>query len=322
MFRVAIVGLGSWGRRLVDSVQGKSDAIRFAAAATRTPSKVEDYCRRKDIRLTGDLAAVLGDPAIEGIVVAGPAHVHAELGLAALGAGKHLMVIKPLAQCRADAEALRDAAARVGRVLAMGHDRCFLPAVAELRRRHAAGALGRILHAEGDFCVDRYFAMREDDWKIGENRSPPGSLADHMLYTMIELMGPVAELSAQALHLAAPVDIGDTTALRMRFASGASGALTAIGVTPRYERLHFFGTEGWVEIRQGRRFEFMPRQGEGEVIDFPEFDMLRAQLEAFAAAALGEAPYPIRPDDAVAGVAALEAMGLSADSGKPVAVGA
>jgi predicted dehydrogenase len=232
------------------------------------------------------------------------------------------MVIKPLAQRRADAEALREAAEKRGLLLAMGHDRCFLPAVEALRRRHAAGDLGRILHAEGDFCVDRYFAMRPDDWKIGENRSPPGSLADHMLYTMIELMGPVEELSAQALHLAAPVDIGDTAALRMRFASGASGALTAIGVTPRYERLHVFGTDGWVEIRQGNRFEFMPRKGEGEVIEFPAFDMLKAQMEAFAAAARGERPYPVSPDAAVAGAAALEAMGLSAGSGRPVRIDA
>jgi predicted dehydrogenase len=321
MFRVAIVGLGSWGRRLVDSVQGRSDVIRFAAAATRTPSRVEDYCRDKDIRLTGDLAAVLGDPAIEGVVVAAPAHLHAALGLQALEAGKHLMVIKPLAQRRADAEALRDAAAKRQLVLAMGHDRCFLPAVAELRRRHAAGDLGRVVHAEGDFCVDRYFAMRPDDWKIGANRSPPGSLADHMLYTMIGLMGPVEELTAQALHLAAPVDIADTTAVTMRFAGGASGVLTAIGVTPRYERLHVFGTEGWVEIRQGNRFEFMPSKGDGDVIEFPAFDMLKAQLEAFAAAARGKTPYPVSPEDAVAGVAALEAMGLSADRGKQVRIG-
>lgn len=320
MFNIAILGLGSWGRRLVDSVQGSSDAVRFTAAATRTPSKVADYCRDRDIQLTDDVDVVLDDQAVDGVVVASPAHLHAEFGLRALAAGKHLMVIKPMAQRRADAEALRDAAAKAGRVLAMGHDRCFLPAIAELRRRHAAGELGRIVHAEGDFCVDRYFGIDPGDWKIGVNRSPPGSLADHMLYTMIELMGPVETVSSQALHLAASADIADTTAVTLRFAGGASGALTAIGVTPRYERLHIFGTDGWVEIRQGRRFEFAPLKGEGEVIEFPASNLLKAQLEAFAAAAQGEAPYPVTPADAVAGVAVLEAMGQSADSGRPVRI--
>jgi predicted dehydrogenase len=142
-----------------------------------------------------------------------------------------------------------------------------------------------------------------------------------MLYTMVELMGPVEELTVQALHLAAAVDIADTTSVSMRFASGASGVLAAIGVTPRFERLQLFGTEGWVEIRQGRRFEFSPIEGEGTVIDFPAANLLRRQLEAFAAAARGEAPYPVTLDHAVAGVAALEAMDKSAVDGKPVGVG-
>jgi len=146
--------------------------------------------------------------------------------------------------------------------------------------------------------------------------SQPGSLADHMLYTMIELVGPVANLSVQAANLAAPVEMSDTVTVSMRFASGASGGLTALGVTPVFQRLHLFGTEGWAEIRNNRRFEFRPLKGEGAVIDFPAFDALKCQLESFAAAVTGEAPFPVSAEDAVAGVAALEAMGRSAKSGR------
>ena len=136
-----------------------------------------------------------------------------------------------------------------------------------------------------------------------------------MLYTMIELVGPVESLYVQAAHLAAPIKMSDTASVSMRFTNGASGSLTAIGVTPIFQRLHLFGTEGWAEIRNNRQFEFRPLKGEGRVIDYPTFDALKCQLESFAKAITVDAAYPVSPEDAVAGVAALEAMGRSAKSG-------
>jgi predicted dehydrogenase len=316
MINLGIAGLGGWGKNLVKSVQNKSDTVRFAVAATRTPAKVADFCSEHDVRLADDLSMVLEDAAIDGVVVAGPAQLHAEVAKAALEAGKHVMVIKPLALFRKDAEGLRRTAEDRNLVLAMGHDRCFLPAVDELRQCVKAGDLGRIIHAEGDFCVDRYFGLPEGDWKSNDANSQPGSLADHMLYTMIELVGPVDSVFVQAAHMAAPVDISDTATVSMRFASGASGSLTAIGVTPVFQRLHLFGTDGWAEIRNNRRYEFQPLKGEGRVVEFPAFDALKCQLESFAAAVKGEASFPVSPENAVAGVAALEAMGRSALSGR------
>lgn len=320
MINLGIAGLGSWGQNLVRSVQGKSDVVCFTVAATRTPSKVDGFCEEHKLQLSKDLSLVLDDPVIDGVVVAGPAQLHAGVAMSALKAGKHVMVIKPLALFRKDAEELRRIAAVGNLVLAMGHDRCFLPAIDALRARVRAGDLGDIVHAEGNFCVDRFFGLPAGDWKSVDANSQPGSLADHMLYTMIELLGPIDNLVVQAAHMAAPVEMSDTANVSMRFAGGASGSLTAIGVTPIFQRLHFFGTKGWAEIRNNRRFEFRPLAGEGETIEFPAFDALKCQLERFAAAISGEQTFPVTPDDAVAGVAALEAMGRSAVSGKIEAV--
>ncbi len=318
MLDVAIVGLGGWARRLIDSVQGRSETIRFTAAVTRTPSKVADFAAGHGIRVGTGLDEMLADAAVGGVVVAGPAGVHAEHAKAALAAGKHVLVIKPLALSRGDAEAMRDAAESRGLILAMGYDRCFLPAVDELRRRVKAGDLGRILHAEGNFCVNRYANLKGGDWKTDAAQSPPGSLADHMLYTMIELIGPVEELYVRALRQVVEVDIADTASVMLRFAGGASGLLTGIGVTADFHRLHLFGTEGWAEIRFNTRFEFRPLKGESTVTEYPAFDALRRELETFAAAVAGEMVFPVSPEDAVAGVAALEAMAKSGASGKPV----
>ena len=316
MIKLGIAGLGSWGKNLVNGIQGKSDKVQFVAAATRTPSKVSDICQDKNIRLSDDLSSILDDPDINAVVVAGPAQLHAEVAMAALEANKHVMVIKPLALFKKDAEALRQAAAERGLVLALGYDRCFHPASDELRKYVAEGKLGKIIHAEGNFCVDRYRGLPQGDWKGSDENSQPGSLTDHMLYRMIELLGPVESLTVQASRHAATEEISDTAAVALKFTSGISGHLTAIGVTPAFHRLHLFGTEGWAEIRNDRHFEFKPLQGDSTVIEFPAIDALHAQLEAFAAAINGEQPYPVSPEDAVASVAALEAMGRSAKSGK------
>jgi len=315
MMKLGILGLGAWGRRMVNSVHGKSESVRFVAAFNRTPSKVADFAAERDIRLSGDIAEVLAEPEVEGVVVVGPAALHAPQAMQAVEAGKHALVVKPLALHRADAEALYAAAAKKGVQVAMGYDRCFVPNLDELRRRVAAGALGKIIHAEGDFCVDRYLTFDRDDWKASTAHVHPGALADHYLYGMIELLGPVEEVFVRALRQATDLDAADTATTSLRFASGPSALLTAIGVTADFHRLHIFGTEGWAELRGNRSFTFQPRGGEAEVLELPANDPVRDEIEAFAAAATGERAYPITPEAAIAGVAALEAMGRSAAEG-------
>lgn len=320
MFSLAIIGLGAWGKRLIGSVQGKSDVVRFTRAVTRTVAKAKDFADDYGIELGDDYTAALGDASVDGVVVCGPGDVHVEHAMAAIEAGKHVLVVKPLALNRPDAEAIYQAADQKGVFVGLGYERCFLPAADELRRRVSAGELGQIVHAEGAYCVGRYLAMTRDNWKTDAAIAPPGALADHMLYMMIELIGPVEELHVSGLHLATDLDVADTSSVMLRFAGGASGLLTAIGVTAEFARLHFFGTEGWAELRGASRLEIKPRQGEAKVIDFPAFDTLKAQLEVFAAAATGEAEFPLSPEQAIASVAAVEAVAKSARSGTPVTV--
>src|SRR5262245_25531051 len=104
MIHAAIVGLGTWGQHLVASVQGKSDAIRFVAASTRTPGKATEFCRRHGIRLLSTYDEVLGDEAVDAVVLATPHSVHAEQIIAAAKARKHVFVEKPLGLSRHDSE--------------------------------------------------------------------------------------------------------------------------------------------------------------------------------------------------------------------------
>ena len=320
MLNVGIIGLGGWGRKLVESVQGTSDRIRFVAAVTATPSKSEDFAAKHGFKVGSDLKAMLADPKVEAVVSTGPAGLHAAHSLAVLTAGKPVLAVKPMAIKRADAEALRAAAIKHGALLALGYNRYFYPAINELRRRIKAGELGTLLHAEGNFCVDRYFKLKTGDWKTEPEQVLSGALADHPLYAMIDSLGPIAMVDAHGSSRATKGAIADATAVLLRFKSGASGLLTAIGATATYERLTFFGSKGWAEIRNSSQFEFQPVSGEAVKIDFPAFDAEKAELETFAAAVTGEKPFPVPMDDAVHGVTVLEAMNQSAKIGAPVKI--
>lgn len=91
-----------------------------------------------------------------------------------------------------------------------------------------------------------------------------------------------------------------------------------VETTAGFARLHFFGTEGSLELRDAAHLEFTPVKGEKEVIEFPAFDTLKEQTESFVAAAEGRGTYRIPRDNAIACVAAVEAMGISAERGQAI----
>lgn len=135
MISAAIIGLGRWGQNLVNSVQGKSDVIRFVAGATRTLSKAEAYAREKGLRLYDSYENVLADPKVDAVVLATPHTQHAAQIVAAAKAGKHVFSEKPIALTAKSAEA----AVRAGRRRACGRLQLALPARAAGDQTHAGG---------------------------------------------------------------------------------------------------------------------------------------------------------------------------------------
>ncbi len=317
--KLAIIGLGGWGRRLVDSVQGKSELARVTTAVVRNTEAATGFATSRQMRLETDLAKVLRDPDIDGVISSGPAQLHAEHSLAALEAGKPVLAVKPMALSKADADALVVASRKHNVLLALGYNRCFFPNVAEMRKRLASGVLGTLVHTEGDFCVDRYRHIKGESWKANPDWSPTGSLADHMLYLTIETLGPIAEVHAVGHSHFSDNALPDASAVLLRTQARQSALLTAIGVTPDYYRFQVFGERGWIEIRDATHFVHQPLGGARQTIEFDEIDPERAEVEAFSAAIAG-APFPVSAEDAAHGVAVLEAMGRSGIERRPVLV--
>ena len=151
MVNAAIIGLGWWGKNLVDAVQGKSERLRFVHGVSKEPEAVREYAAAKGFRLSTDLSDAIADPAVQAVVLATPHSLHADQIVAVANAGKHVFCEKPLALKGADAARAVDACRRAGVVLGVGQNKRFWPCMVELRRVVASGELGQLMHVEGHY---------------------------------------------------------------------------------------------------------------------------------------------------------------------------
>ena len=150
MIRAAIVGLGWWGRTLVEAVQGQGKEIRFAAGATRTVTpEVQAFSRAQGFDLRAGYDELLKDSNIDAVVLATPHSMHVPQIVAAARAGKHVFCEKPFALTKAEALEAVQAMRKAGTTLALGYNRRFHPTMADLRERVRTGRLGSMLHFEG-----------------------------------------------------------------------------------------------------------------------------------------------------------------------------
>jgi predicted dehydrogenase len=337
MISAAIVGLGWWGRTLVESVQGESDSIQFRAGATRTLSpEVEAFATEHNLRLADGYEAILADPSIDAVVLATPHSLHAPQVIAAAEAGKHVFCEKPFCLTKDDAEAAVEAIRRGGVTLGLGYNRRFHPEMGKLRGRIRSGDLGVILHVEATMTFPNALFLKPGQWRADPNETPCGGLTPmgvHAIDGMIDLCGEIDRVYCQSFRRAVEIESDDTTSILFRMQEGMSGYLGTMTATGPGFSFQVFGSGGWVRLegmthvagasseeRRTRLFggcKFQPVQGAAETWQAESLDVTRAALEAFAAAADGGPEFPIPLEQMIHGVAVTEAIVRSAASGNP-----
>ena len=335
MIQAAIVGLGTWGQHLVAAVQGKSDAMRFTAGATRTPAKAADFCITHQIKLLPTYDDVLADSGVEAVVLATPHSTHAGQIAAAAKAGKHVFVEKPLGLSRADCERAVAACAERKVTLAVGYNWRFQPALREVKRMLEDGRLGKLLHIEGNFCGPSAYRFRREHWRQNPDEVPAGGMTGrgvHVVDAMLYLAGRIDSVVAQSARLVQDFGADDTTSMLFRFASGASGYLGTVIATAETWRMQVFGSNGWAEVGDVEHLhtwdlkmcfidrENMMAKKKPEQVRFPVTSTERAELEHFARAVKERRPLAVPGGDEVHNVAVLEAIVKSAQEGTRVSI--
>src|SRR5580692_2086805 len=166
MINAAIVGLGWWGKTLVEAVQQDSDEIRFVAGTTRTKTPdVQAFADARKFELADSYEALLANPKVDAVVLATPHSMHAEQVMAAAAAGKHVFCEKPFALTKESAELAVKAAENAGVTLGLGYNRRFHPEMTKLRERIRSGDLGTILHVEATMTFPNALMLKPDAWR-------------------------------------------------------------------------------------------------------------------------------------------------------------
>ena len=141
---IAVVGAGYWGPNLARNAL-QSPATRLAAVCDSDGTRASRLASSfSGVEAVQDLGQLLDDPMVEAIAVATPPATHVDVAMAAIEAGKHVLVEKPLAPGYAEGRALVTAADEQGVVLMCDHTYCYTPAVQRIRELVHAGVLGEL----------------------------------------------------------------------------------------------------------------------------------------------------------------------------------
>jgi len=325
MLRAAIYGIGRWGEHLVESVEN-SAKIRFVQGISRDPGRHREFSGKTGIPLASSYAEVLEDPGVDAVVLATPHSLHYEQIIRAAKAGKPVFVEKPMTLTRETARKVVDACRTAGVTLGLGFNRRYAPAFQEMMRRIRSGEIGDVLHVEGQHSGPTGFRLKAGNWRATRAEAPGGGMTArgiHTLDSMIQIAGLVSSVYALSDRrtLPADMDMDDTTSMLLKFAGGATGYLSTVFVTGEFWRVHAFGSKGWLEMRGDSELIARGLEGAPETISLPQVNKERAVLEAFADAVAAKRPFMVPPEEAVNGIAVLEAIVASAESGNPVRVG-
>ncbi len=146
MIKIGVIGYGYWGPNLVRNFAELSQAT-VAAVSDLDPRKLELVKKRfPAVKTTTNFQDLLKDPEIDAIAIATPVSTHFELGMAALKAGKHLWLEKPMAETSLQARKLVDEAERRGLVLHVDHTFIYTGAVRKMGELIKSGDLGKIYY--------------------------------------------------------------------------------------------------------------------------------------------------------------------------------
>lgn len=337
MIDAAIVGLGWWGKTIVESVSGVSDDIRFVAGATGTlTDDVGKFARQHKLKMYSSYDEVLDAPEIDAVVLVTPNSLHVPQTIAAAEHGKHVFCEKPFAKRKADAAAAVAAAKKAGIILGLGYNRRLHPEMSKLRNMITAGELGTIMHVEATMTFPNALFLTPDAWRANREETPCGGLMPmgvHAVDGMIDLCGAIDRVYCQSFRRAVQIDADDTTSILFRMQEGMSGYLGTMTATGGGFNFQVYGSKGFVKLEgmthiagapsEERRFRlfgnctYKPLKGPAETWEAAQFDVSREALDRFARAIEGGDPFPISTAEMIHGAAVTESIIKSASSGQP-----
>ena len=328
---IAIAGFGWWGQHMAKRLKQNT---RFSITAIVEPddNRSADIAEAGLKRLTS-IDEALADSTTEAIVLTTPNTLHEQQVVQIAEAGLHVFCEKPLGITGASARRSVAACKKADVVLGIGHERRFEPAMKRVRGMVEDASLGTVMHAEAAFSHDKLINVPSGDWRTLKETAPAAGMTGmgiHLTDYFIALFGPVSTVQALTANRVLDWETGDVVTVQLKFKAGMTATLSAILYTPHFIRLHVFGSDAWVEVRNDTHPDTPGGVAElvlsktGQPHDIHRYDWTDTvveNLEAFADAVAKVAPYPYTHEELVHNIEVLEAIAQSAESGETIHLG-
>jgi predicted dehydrogenase len=325
--KLGLIGVQKWGEHVGDQMAASkvvSPAWVFDVNTAAANQAAEKW-KATPARSLSELLA----SEVAGVVIVTPNHTHLELGQAVAAAGKHAMIIKPLANSVADSRELVAAFARANRFLATGHPARKSPLSLHVKGLLDAGKLGQVVLLAAVLGHNGGMKKSPTDWRARREFAPGGPLIQlvvHTFDTWQYWFGPIVEVQAAGGHRATPGDNDDFFAGQVRFADGLIGNFATQYAAPGVGFDAVYGTERTVVLSGDEPFEVRrlvsPPGGkpvwpdtERQELSFEPTDTNRLDIEDFARDILAGRQPHASGEDGLRAVACVHAALLSRDRG-------
>lgn len=248
--RTAIVGCGKVAH-LHAAALARLPESEFVAVCDADLARARAFGERYGAGAFTDCSEMIRAAAVEAIAVCTPHPLHAAPAIAAINAGVHVLVEKPLASTVADCDAMIAAARRSGVTLGVVSQRRFFEPVVRMKRAIDEGKLGTpVLGVVTMYSWRDEAYYRSDPWRGRWDTEGGGVLINqspHHIDILLWLMGPVAEVAGRWANLNHPyIEVEDTAAAVLRFRSGGLGSIV-VSLSQRpgiYTKIHVHGSNG------------------------------------------------------------------------------
>lgn len=278
-YKVGIVGAGIWGKNLVRNFYNLNYLHTVCDMDEENLKRTKnDY---PEVNLSKDFGEMINNPEIHGIVVATPSHTHFRLVKAALEAGKHVYVEKPLATTSNEAKILNELATSKDLVLMVGHLLLYHPAVNRLKMIVESGQLGDIKYVQSDRLNINYFK---------NDRSVMWDLAPHDVSMISHILGqePARVVSAMGVSSDGN-EIMDITHIDIEYPSGAIAHVSDSWIHPQKRvNLMIRGSKGSAmfddTLAENKLQVFLndkPNSASNISLDYIEIEPLKLECEHF-----------------------------------------
>jgi predicted dehydrogenase len=281
--RVGIVGCGAIGRRRADALAGatvtlcadidqnRADILATAHPGARSVSRWQD---------------VVGSSDVDIVIVATTNDALASTAIAAVEAGKHVLVEKPAGRAVAEIDRLTEAAARHQRLVRVGFNHRYHPAIRAARAIVDAGTIGPLMFIRGRYGHGGRVGY-EQEWRADPARSGGGELIDqgvHLIDLSRWLLGPFPEVDGASHTYFWDMPVDDNAFLRLTTASGQVAFLHvsctewknlfSFEIYGRLGKLHIEGLGGSYGVERLAHYQMRPEMGPPDTVihEYPQAD--------------------------------------------------